>query len=192
MDFCNCNIGFALTGSFCTISSVIPRIEDLVRFGANVTPIMSEMTYSTDTRFGRASDFIDTIEEICNKKIICSINAAEPIGPKNLLDALIIAPCTGNTLSKLANGVNDTCVTMAAKASLRNKKPIIIGISTNDGLGVCAKNIGLLLNSKNIYFVPFSQDDPIQKSNSVVAKMELITPTLINALQGEQIQPILV
>lgn len=153
---------------------------------------MSEMVYSTDTRFGRAVDFIDTIEEICNKKVISSINGAEPIGPKNLLDALIIAPCTGNTLSKLANGVNDTCVTMAAKASLRNKKPIIIGVSTNDGLGACAKNIGLLLNSKNIYFVPFSQDDPIQKSNSVVAKMELITPTLINALQGEQIQPILI
>jgi len=153
---------------------------------------MSEMVFSTDTRFGRAKDFIDTIEEICNKKIICTINTAEPIGPKNLLDALIIAPCTGNTLSKLANGVNDTCVTMAAKACLRNKKPIIIGVSTNDGLGSCAKNIGLLLNSKNIYFVPFSQDDPIQKSNSVVAKMELITPTLINALQGEQLQPILI
>jgi len=192
LDFCNCNIGFALTGSFCTISSVIPRIEDLVRLGANVTPIMSEMVFSTDTRFGRASDFIDTIEEICGKKIICTINTAEPIGPKNLLDALIIAPCTGNTLSKLATGVNDTCVTMAAKASLRNKKPIIIGVSTNDGLGACAKNIGLLLNSKNIYFVPFSQDDPIQKTNSVVAKMELITPTLIHALQGEQIQPILI
>jgi len=161
LDLKNCNIGFALTGSFCTLASVIPRMEDLVKLGANVMPIMSEIVYNTDTRFGKAGDFINIIEKICGTKIVYLIPEVEPIGPKNLLDLLIIAPCTGNTLSKLANGVNDTSVTMAAKSHLRNNKPVVIGVSTNDGLGTSAKNIGMLLNSKNIYFVPFRQDAPI-------------------------------
>lgn len=185
------NVGFAMTGSYCTFSSVIPQIENLVAEDAVVYPIMSENASKTDTRFGKAEDFKNRIEEITGKPIISTIFAAEPIGPKNILDIMVIAPCTGNTISKLANGITDTAVTMAAKANLRNENPLVIAVSTNDGLGASAKNIGLLLNSKNVYFVPFTQDDPEKKHNSLVAKMELIIPTLELALEKTQIQPVL-
>ncbi len=185
------NVGFAMTGSYCTFSSVIPQIENLVAEEAVVYPIMSENASKTDTRFGKAEDFKYRIEEITGKPIISTIFEAEPIGPKNILDIMVIAPCTGNTISKLANGITDTAVTMAAKANLRNENPLVIAVSTNDGLGASAKNIGLLLNFKNVYFVPFTQDDPEKKHNSLVAKMELIIPTLELALERTQIQPVL-
>ncbi len=184
-------IGFALTGSFCTFNQTLPVIANIVETGAQVTAIMSEHVYSMDTRFGLAQDLIDLIEEITGNKIINNINAAEPIGPKSLLDILIVAPCTGNTIAKLAYGITDTAVTMAAKAHLRNNKPIVVAISTNDGLGANAKNIGILINSKNIYFVPFRQDDPKGKNNSLVARTDLIIPTIENALEGRQIQPVM-
>ena len=191
MDISNLNIGFAMTGSFCTFSKVIPQISALKDMGANIYPIMSEIAYSTDTRFGNAEEFRNTIENITDKKIIHSIKEAEPIGPKHYLDALIVAPCTGNTIAKIANGVTDSCVAMACKAHLRNGGPIIIAISINDGLGGSAKNIGLILNMKNIYFVPFNQDDPVNKPNSLVADMEQIPMATKCALKGQQAQPIL-
>ncbi len=184
-------VGVGLTGSFCTFTKVIPEIRRLVDDGAEVLPIMSENTYNTDTRFGSAEDFIKEIEEISGKRIISTITGAEPVGPKSLVDVMVIAPCTGNTLAKLANGITDTSVTMAAKAQLRNNKPVVIGISTNDGLGLNAKNLGILLNAKNVFFIPFMQDSPKGKHNSVVAKMELMGDTIIGALQGKQIQPVL-
>ncbi|MBE7031030.1 MAG: dipicolinate synthase subunit B [Ruminococcaceae bacterium] len=191
MKLADRTIGFALTGSFCTFASVLPEIAALSSAGAKVVPIMSETAYSTDTRFGTAAGFRDKIEEITGREIICTVAAAEPIGPKNLLDALIIAPCTGNTLGKLANGITDSSVTMAAKASLRNENPLIIAVSTNDGLGNSARNIGTLLNSRNVYFVPFTQDDPVKKCNSLVARMELIVPAVEAAMEGRQMQPVL-
>ena len=192
MDLSKYTIGFALTGSFCTFSKVLPEIKKLAETGAKVVPIMSEISFSTDTRFGKAEDFIWQIKEITGSEIITSIKTAEPIGPKNLLDALIIAPCTGNTISKIANAVTDTCVTMSAKANLRNDNPLIIAISTNDGLGACAKNWGTLINAKNVFFVPFGQDDPHGKPTSLVADMEKILPTLELALEKKQIQPVIV
>ncbi len=191
MDISYLNIGFALTGSFCTFSKVVPEIKRLTEHGAEVYPVMSEMASVTDTRFGLAQDFINEIKSITGRPIINSVKGAEPIGPKHYLDALVIAPCTGNTLAKLANSITDTPVTMAAKAHLRNGGPIIIAVSTNDGLGGSAKNIGMLMNMKNIYFVPFGQDDPVKKPNSLVADMTKIAPTLENALDGIQIQPVL-
>lgn len=191
MELKGLKIGFALTGSFCTFSAVVPEIEKTVNLGAEVYPIMSEMSVCTDTRFGKAEDFVEKIENITGRKIISSIREAEPIGPKNLLDMMIIAPCTGNTASKLACGITDSAVTMAAKANLRNENPLVIAISTNDGLGASAKNIGLLLNTRNVYFVPFTQDDPEKKHTSLVARMEMIVPTLISAAEKKQIQPVL-
>ena len=185
-------IGFALTGSFCTFAKVVPELERLVAEGADIMPVISEAVDKFDTRFGKADEWKARIEGITGKKIIKTIVDAEPIGPKSLLDILIIAPCTGNTLGKLANGVTDTPVTMAAKAHLRNGKPLVIAISTNDGLGANAKNLGLLLNTKNIYFVPFGQDDPIKKCNSLTANNEMILPTILEALKGKQLQPILI
>ena len=185
-------VGFALTGSYCTFKRVIPQISVLKDMGFDVVPIMSENVYSTDTRFGTSEEFIQEVEEITGKKIINTITGSEPIGPKNILDCLIIAPCTGNTIAKIANGITDTSVTMAAKATLRNHNPLIIAPSSNDALGANAKNIGILLNSKNIYFVPFGQDAPIKKPESMVAKMELIPETLENALNGIQIQPVII
>lgn len=182
-------VGFALCGSFCTFSKVLPEIEKLAQEGYDVFPIMSHMAYTTDTRFGKAEDFIKKIENICNKKIISTIFDAEPIGPKKLLDALIIAPCTGNTVAKLANGICDTSVTMAAKAHLRNARPLIIAVSTNDGLGINMKNIGTLSAIKNIYFVPYGQDDCHGKPNSLVADMTKIEETLTSALSNTQIEP---
>lgn len=188
----NQTVGFAMCGSFCTFKKVVPQIKKLTEQGYKVIPIMSQISYTTDTRFGKAVDFINEIEDITKEKIIYTIKDAEPIGPKMLLDALIIAPCTGNTLGKLANGISDTSVTLATKAHLRNQRPVIIAVSTNDALGTSARNIGTLMNSKNIYFVPMRQDDYINKPNSIVADFDYIPTTLNFVFENKnQIQPIL-
>lgn len=187
----NIKLGFAMCGSFCTLQKTVNELEKLAEEGYDIYPIMSENVYNTDTRFGTAKYFIDSVKKICGKEIIHTITEAEPIGPKKLLDVLVIAPCTGNTLGKLANGITDTSVTMAAKAHLRNEKPLIIAPSTNDALGTSARSIGTLLNSKNVYFVPFGQDDYAKKHNSCVANFTLIGKTVEAALTGDQIQPIL-
>ncbi len=189
MDFKGLKIGFALTGSFCTLSKIMTELEILKNQNADIIPIMSEIVWNTDTRFGKAEDFKRRVGEITGKEIIHDIRSAEPIGPKNLLDALIIAPCTGNTISKMANGITDSCVAMSAKATLRNNKPVILAVSTNDGLGTSAKNIGTLLNKANVYFVPFGQDDPKGKPDSLVADMSKISKTLFLALEGKKLQP---
>ncbi len=181
-------VGFAMCGSFCTFKKVIPQMKALVSLGYKVIPIMSQTAYTTDTRFGKAKDFIDEIEAICNEKIIYTISGAEPIGPKKLLDILVIAPCTGNTLGKMANGITDTSVTLAAKAHLRNSRPVLVAVSTNDALGASAKNIGLLMNSKNVYFLPMSQDDPCDKPNSIVADFTKI-PQSVQYITEKHIQP---
>ena len=184
--------GFALTGSYCTYSKVFNAIESLVGAGINLIPIFSDNSVVTDTRFGKAADFIKKIEEMTENKAITTIPAAEPIGPKKLIDILIIAPCTGNTIAKLANGIADTTVTLAAKSQLRNNRPVLIAISTNDGLGANARNIGALLSRKNIYMVPFGQDDCYEKENSLVADFNLILPACRSALEGKQYHPIFV
>lgn len=183
--------GFAFTGSFCTLANVIPELEKIAAEGADIFPIVSEAVDNFDTRFGRANEWKSSIEVICNKNIIRSVIDAEPIGPKALLDILVVAPCTGNTLGKLANGITDNVVTMACKAHLRNGRPLLLAPSTNDGLGINAKNIGILMNCKNIYFVPYRQDDPLKKCNSLMAKFELIIPAIEAALDGRQLQPVL-
>ncbi len=183
-------VGFAMCGSFCTFSSVIPHIKELKDEGYDVVPIMSEISYSTDTRFGTAESFITSIENICGNKIIHSVKEAEPIGPKKLLDVMVIAPCTGNTLAKLACGIADSSVTLAAKAHLRNERPVVIAVSSNDSLANNAKNIGTLLNLKNYYFVTMRQDAPLSKPRSVVADFTKISDTVALALDGKQIQPI--
>lgn len=188
----NLRVGFALCGSFCTFSRVIPQLGKLKANGMSVTPIMSPIARNTDTRFGKADDFAAKIEEICGEKIIESIKAAEPIGPKALIDVLVIEPCTGNTLAKLATGIADTSVTMAAKAHLRNQRPVVIAVSTNDGLGCAAKNIGILQNCKNIYFVPYRQDDPINKPTSLVADFDKTLDTIYAATDSKQIQPVII
>ncbi len=191
MDAKGIKLGFAFTGSFCTLRVVTDALYKVKEKGYDIFPIMSEAVYSTDTRFGKCKDYIEEIENICGRKIIATVPMAEPIGPKKLIDALLIAPCTGNTLGKIAQGIYDGCVPLAAKATLRNNAPVIIAPSTNDGLSSSLKNIGLLLNSKNIYFVPFGQDDPIGKNNSLVAKWDYIIPAVEDALSGKQFQPIL-
>ena len=187
----NIKLGYAFCGSFCTINKSLETLKELAKLDIDITPIMSEITYSTSTRFANADEFNKTVEELCGKKIIHTVPAAEPIGPKNLLDVIVVAPCTGNTISKIALGITDTSVTMAVKAHLRNNKPVILGIATNDALGATAKNIGLLHNTKNIYFVPFGQDDPTGKPTSMVADFNRLPETLQAALEGKQIQPIL-
>ena len=172
LAFDGLRIGFAMTGSFCTFSKVMKEIEALSHNGADLVPIMSEMAWNTDTRFGKAEEFIERFKKFSQKEIIHTIKDAEPIGPKNLLDALIIAPCTGNTISKIANGITDSSVTMAVKAHLRNNRPVVLGIATNDALGASAVNIGKLLNTKNIFFVPLRQDNPQTKPRSVVADFD--------------------
>ena len=184
-------IGYAMCGSFCTFSSAVPVISVLCAAGANVQPIMSVAAYTTDTRFGKAEDFIRDIESVTGNSIIHTIASAEPIGPKKLLDVMVIAPCTGNTLAKLACGITDTPVTMAAKAHLRNGRPLIIAPATNDGLSASAKNIGVLMNTKNIFFVPFQQDDSEKKPCSLIAHFEMIPEVIEKALRGEQMQPLL-
>jgi dipicolinate synthase subunit B len=185
-------IGFAICGSYCTFKTVFEEIERLKKSGYNIIPIMSENAYTLDTRFGDAIHWQRRLKEITENQIIHTIPQAEPIGPKKLLDALIIAPCTGNTLAKLATGVTDTAVTLAAKAHLRNGRPLIIAPSTNDALSNAAKNIGALLNYKNLYFVPFGEDNYAGKPTSMVADFSLIEPALEMALNGKQIQPIII
>lgn len=185
-------VGFAMCGSFCTFHKALPEMENLVRKGYRVLPILSQMAYATDTRFGKAADFNEKIEQITGNPIIHTVFAAEPIGPKKLLDALVIAPATGNTLAKLANGITDTPVTLACKAHLRNERPVLLAVSTNDALGTAAKNIGLLMNAKHIFFVPMRQDDTQNKPNSVVADFTKIPDALEQALKETQIQPVLV
>lgn len=191
MSLKNVKIGFALTGSFCTFSKAIEQIENLVNLGAEVIPIMSYNSFNLDTKFGTASEHINKIKEITNKEIIYTIQEAEPIGPKKMTDIMIIAPCSGNTIAKLANGVTDTPVVMAAKSHLRNQRPLVIAISTNDALSGSAENIGKLLNRKNYYFVPFRQDNPITKPNSLVFDSNSIVETIEKALELEQIQPVI-
>lgn len=185
-------IGIALTGSFCTFSKVIPQIKKIIDTGIEVVPIMSETAASTDTRFGKAEDFKAEIIKICGREILCSITEVEPIGPKRMIDALVIAPCTGNTLAKIAAGLTDSTVAMAAKSTMRNGFPVIIAVSTNDGLAASAKNIGVLHNTKNIYFVPYGQDAPHDKPTSLVADMDKILPTLTASISGRQLQPMLI
>ena len=183
-------VGFALCGSFCTFSQVFPVMEGLSK-EHTVIPIFSPTAYTVDSRFGTAQSHIQRAQTICGSMPLHEIAQAEPIGPKKLLDALIIAPCTGNTLAKLAHGIADTAVTMAAKSHLRNGRPVIVAVSTNDALAGAAENIGRLLVRKNYYFVPFGQDDAWQKPTSMVADFEQIPQTLALALEGRQIQPLL-
>ena len=185
-------IGFAICGSFCTFKTIFEEIKKLKNMGYDIVPIMSENSYNLDTRFGDAAHWRELFRDITGKTIIHTIPQAEPIGPKKLLDALVIAPCTGNTLAKLSSGVTDTCVTLAAKAHLRNGRPILIAPSTNDALSNAGKNIGSLLNYKNNYFVPFGQDSFKDKATSMVADFSLIADALEGALKGEQIQPIVI
>lgn len=185
-------VGFAMCGSYCTYEKVFTALEMLSKEFKTIIPILSENSATTDTRFGMAENHVKRLMEITGSRPITTIREAEPIGPKKLLDILIIAPCTGNTLGKLAQGVTDTTVTMAAKAHLRNGRPVLLAISTNDGLGVSGKNIMELMNRKHIYMVPFGQDDPVGKPNSLVADMSKISEATIAALTGNQIQPVLV
>ena len=183
-------LGFAVCGSFCTLALALKELETLAG-DVDLYPIASPIVRRTDTRFGRAVDWLARMEAAAGRAVITTVAEAEPIGPKKLLDALVIAPCTGNTLAKLAAGVTDTSVTMAAKAHLRNGRPLILAPATNDALGAAAKNIGALMNARNVYFVPMAQDDPAGKPTSVIADFSRIRETVTAALQGRQIQPVL-
>ena len=184
-------VGFAFCGSFCTYDRAMRALEQVkARFG-DVTPIVSEASAATDTRFGPAHEFMREMERICDKRVIDTMVKAEPIGPKKLLDVLVICPCTGNTLAKLASGITDSTVTLAAKAHLRNGRPLVLCPATNDALAASAKNIGALLDKKNVYFVPFRQDDPRGKPTSVVADFSLVPDAIAAALEGRQLQPLL-
>jgi len=184
-------VGFALCGSFCTHQAVLKELENLCGEYETVLPVVSPVSQVTDTRFGTAKDFLAKVEELTGHKAIRTIAEAEPIGPKGLLDILVIAPCTGNTLGKLAAGITDTPVTMAAKAHLRNDRPVVIAVASNDGLSAAAKNLGELLVRKNYFFVPFGQDDPERKPCSLMADFTLIGETVHQALTGKQLQPVL-
>ncbi|HEY8909634.1 MAG TPA: dipicolinate synthase subunit B [Desulfosporosinus sp.] len=191
MQFDGLKIGFAVTGSHCTIHEVTKVMKYLVDEGADVTPIISYSVESMDTRFGKAEDWKRQFKEITQREPIQTIPEAEPIGPKKMFDCVVIAPCTGNTLAKLANGIIDTPVLMAAKSHLRNLKPLVLAISTNDGLGLNARNLGTMLITKNVYLVPFGQDNPQVKANSLVAHMDKVPETILLACAGKQIQPVL-
>lgn len=185
-------VGFVMTGSFCTFKNTLIEMKKIVKEGADVIPIMSHNAYHLDTKFGDAIDFITQIKEITGKEeIIHTIQGAEPIGPKQMTDIILVAPATGNTMAKIANGITDTAATMATKSHLRNGNPVVLAISTNDGLSGSAENIGKLLNRNLFYFVPFRQDNPITKPRSLVFDPKYIIPTLESALDKEQIQPIL-
>jgi len=186
----NIKLGFALCGSFCTLSRAVDQMEKLINLGYDILPIMSFNAYSLDTKFGKAKDFISKIEDLSGKKILNSLVEVEPIGPKNLVDIMLICPCTGNTLSKICRATTDTPVTLAAKSHLRMNKPLVISLATNDALSGSAVNLGKALNTKNFYFVPLSQDDSINKPSSLVAHFDLVPVTLEAALNGDQIQPI--
>jgi dipicolinate synthase subunit B len=192
MNWQGITVGYALTGSHCTLEEVMPQIKRFVEQGARVIPIVSSTVMTTDTRFGKSEDWQKQIKEITGNEIISTITDAEPLGPSKLLDVLAIAPCTGNTTSKLANAMTDSPVLMAAKAQMRNQKPLVLAISTNDGLGLNAANIAKLLITKNIYFVPYGQDAPGAKPNSLVARMDLVMETCEAALQGKQLQPMII
>lgn len=189
--FENLNVGLGITGSFCNFKYIKEVIYSLQDEGANVIPIVSENVKSLDTRFYKSKDFLEMLESTTKNKVISSIVEAEPIGPKNILDILVICPCTGNTLAKIANGITDSTILMAIKSHIRKNKPVVIGISTNDGLGAAFENIGKVINTKNFYFVPFSQDDPVNKPKSLVLDYSYILDTIKEALENRQIQPIL-
>jgi dipicolinate synthase subunit B len=191
MDFSNYNIGYGITGSFCTFARARKAVERLKELGANVIPVFSFHTQEMDTRFGSAKEFVEGICAITGNEGIRTIQQAEPIGPNNLLDIMVIAPCTGNSAAKLWNGIVDTPVLMAAKAHMRGGKPLVIAISTNDALGTNFKNIGALMNMKQVYFVPFEQDSYKSKPNSLVADLDLLPDTIEMALKGKQLQPLL-
>ena len=184
-------IGVAFTGSFCTYSRIFEELEVLQKEGAVIQTIFSDSAQSIDSRFGTSKSFLKKAEEITGISPILTIKDAEPIGPKSLLDLLVIFPCTGNTLAKLANGITDTPVLMAAKAHLRNDKPLLLSVSTNDALGLNMKNIGLLINAKNIFFIPFGQDNPVKKPTSLISHPELLIPSIESALNKQQIQPLI-
>ena len=184
------NIGFAMCGSFCTFSKALNTVRQLSD-KYNITPIFSDYAYRTDTRFHKINEFVKEVETVCAKESIRTIAQAEPIGPQKMFDALIVAPCTGNTLAKIAHGITDTTVTMAVKSHIRNNRPVLIGISTNDALGASAENIGRLLNRRNFYFIPFSQDDPQKKPKSMICNFDLTEKALLDSLDGNQIQPII-
>ena len=183
-------VGLAMTGSFCTFEKALSAFERL-QGSYDLTPIMSDITYGTDTRFGRAADHRARFHALCGKEIIHTIPEAEPIGPKHLIDVLLIAPCTGNTLAKLARGVTDTAVTMAAKSHLRCDRPVLLAVSTNDGLSGSAGSIAALLNRKNVYFVPFTQDDPVTKPHSLAADYAQLEAAIEAAARSRQLQPVL-
>ena len=191
MELTGKKIGVAMSGSFCTYENAFQELQKLVEAGAKVQTIFSEEAQTIDSRFGKAEEFVRRAEILTGRTPRLTIAEAEPIGPKSLLDLLIVLPCTGNTIAKLANGITDTPVLMAAKAHLRNEKPLLLSISTNDALGMNMKNIGLLLNAKHVYFVPFGQDNPEKKPNSMIAHTELLCEAAEAALDGKQYQPIL-
>lgn len=185
-------IGFAMTGSHCTIKEVLDQVALFVKEGAILSPIISEALDQDDTRFGTAAELKKALWDLTGKMPVKNIVDAEPIGPQKLFDIVVVAPCTGNTLAKLANGITDTPVLMAVKAHLRNLRPVVLSIATNDGLGMNARNIGSLINTKNIFLVPFGQDNPMVKANSLVSKVEFLIDTTVEALNGKQLQPVLV
>lgn len=182
--------GFAMCGSYCTFDTVLDEMRQIAGKGYHLLPIMSENASSTDTRFGKARDFLWQVSDICGRDAITTIVGSEPIGPKKLVDLMIVAPCTGNTLAKLANGITDTAVTMAVKSCLRIGIPVVLAPATNDALAASAQNLGRLMNVKNIYFVPMRQDNPEKKPNSAVADFSLILPAALSALKGKQLQPV--
>lgn len=185
-------VGFGLTGSHCTLDEVFPQMETVKKEGADIYPVISYSVDQTDTRYGAPAKWKSELRRITGRDPINSVTGAEPVGPEKMFDVMVIAPCTGNTLAKLANGITDTPVLMAAKAHLRNQRPLVLAFSTNDGLGINVRNIGQLLNTKNIYIVPFGQDNPAGKPNSLKARMDLIMETILSALEGKQLQPVLV
>lgn len=191
MDLKGKRIGFGLTGSHCTYDETFPQLQKLVDLGADVIPIVSYTVQNTDTKFGDAIDHLNKIKAITKKELISTIPEAEPLGPSQPLDCMVIAPMTGNSLSKFANALTDSPVLMAAKATLRNRKPVVLAISTNDALGLNAQNLAKLLAAKNVYFVPFGQDHPFKKETSLVAHMDLLSDTIVEALKGRQLQPLL-
>lgn len=191
MKLAGLKVGVAFTGSFCTFTEAIEAMKTLKEEGAELYPILSFQTQNIDSRFGTAESFRKSIEEVCGRRAMDSVETAEPIGPKGFLDLLIIMPCTGNTIAKLACAITDSPVLMAAKAHLRNEKPLLLSISTNDALSMNFKNIGLLMNVKHIYFVPFGQDAPEKKHNSMIAHLDRLIPAAEAALDGRQLQPVI-
>lgn len=183
-------IGYALCGSFCTFSKSVQVLSTLKKSGYDILPIMSEIAADTDTRFGRAADFVGKIEDICGRSVVRTVPDAEPLGPAIPLKALLICPCTGNTLAKMANGITDTPVCMAAKAHLRSDRPLVITLASNDALSANLRNIGTLLSRKNVYFTPLRQDDPVSKPHSLVADFDRVPETLAAALEGRQLRPL--